>query len=104
MEDRIYQVIKPSKHDLLLEEERRHFYVAITRAREDLYLITEKGTESSFLKEIPDNFTRRTSIPFKTVVEEIKQCKNANRCLTKIISFALTVAIGSNFNPAPKFA
>lgn len=87
MEDRIYQVIKPSKHDLLLEEERRLFYVAITRAQEDLYLITEKGNESSFLQEIPDNFTRRTSIPFKTVVEEIKQCKKCKLMLDKDYKF-----------------
>src|SRR5690606_41976907 len=65
MEDRIYQVVKKSNHDLLLEEERRLFYVAITRAKDDLFLITEKGNESSFLKEIPDDFTFKTSIPFK---------------------------------------
>ena len=42
MEDRIYQVIKASNHDILMEEERRLFYVAITRAKDDLFLITEK--------------------------------------------------------------
>ena len=80
MEDRIYQVIKESNHDLLLEEERRLFYVAITRAKDDLFLITEKGNESSFLKEIPDDFTFKTSIPFKSVIEEITLCiKCSNR-------------------------
>ena len=33
-------------------EERRLFYVAITRAKERLYLITEKYCESDFLKSI----------------------------------------------------
>ncbi|MCF8366388.1 MAG: UvrD-helicase domain-containing protein [Bacteroidales bacterium] len=81
MEDRIYQIIKPSKHDLLIEEERRLFYVAITRAKDDLYLITEKGNESSFLKEIPDQFTFRTSQPFKAVIDEIKQCSKCKHQL-----------------------
>jgi DNA helicase-4 len=80
MEDRIYQVIKESNHDLLLEEERRLFYVAITRAKDELFLLTEKGNESSFLKEIPDNFTFKTSMPFKSVIEEITLCsKCSNR-------------------------
>ena len=56
LEDRIFQVVKPTQHDLLMEEERRLFYVAITRAKDLLYLITEKGNESSFLSEIPEQF------------------------------------------------
>ena len=56
LEDRIFQVIKPANHDSLLEEERRLFYVAITRAKDQLYLITEKGNTSRFLKEIPDEY------------------------------------------------
>lgn len=74
LEDRIFQTIKKANHDLLLEEERRLFYVAMTRAQEKLYLITEKGNESSFLKEIPDSFTVKTSVPLKSVVEEIRTC------------------------------
>lgn len=56
LEDRIFQVIKPANHDSLMEEERRLFYVAITRAKDQLYLITEKGNTSRFLKEIPDQY------------------------------------------------
>ncbi len=87
MEDRIYQVIKASNHDLLLEEERRLFYVAITRAKDDLFLITEKGNESSFLKEIPDNFTFKTSIPFKPVMEEITLCSKCSNRLDETFVF-----------------
>jgi DNA helicase-4 len=57
LEDRIFQVIKKANHDQLLEEERRLFYVAITRAKDKLFLITEKGSESSFIREIPESFT-----------------------------------------------
>lgn len=75
LEDRIFQVIKKANHDLLLEEERRLFYVAITRAKEKLFLITEKGNESSFLKEIPEIYTVKTSIPIKSVIEKVVTCK-----------------------------
>lgn len=56
LEDRLFQIIKTADYNLLLEEERRLFYVAITRAKEKLYLVTEKGNESSFLAEIPDEY------------------------------------------------
>ncbi|MBN2611783.1 MAG: ATP-dependent helicase [Bacteroidales bacterium] len=76
LEDRIFQIIKKANHDLLLEEERRLFYVAITRAKDKLFLITEKGNESGFLKEIPEIFTVRSSIPMKSVIEKVVLCEN----------------------------
>ncbi|MEO5600905.1 MAG: ATP-dependent helicase [Cyclobacteriaceae bacterium] len=84
LEDRIFQTIKKANHDLLFEEERRLFYVAMTRAREKLFLITEKGNESSFLKEIPEIFTVRTSIPLKSLVEKIIICKKCFSQLEKL--------------------
>jgi len=84
LEDRIFQVIKKANHDLLLEEERRLFYVAITRAKDKLFLITEKGNESSFLKEIPDIFTVKTSIPIKSVVEKVITCQKCFSQLEKL--------------------
>lgn len=64
LEDRIFQVIKKANHDLLLEEEKRLFYVAITRARDKLFLITEKGNESSFLKKFPRHL--QSGLPFQS--------------------------------------
>jgi DNA helicase-4 len=87
MEDRIYQIIKESNHDVLMEEERRLFYVAITRAKDELFLLTEKGNESSFLKEIPENFTYKTSIAFKPVVERILSCHNCNSAIDQDSKF-----------------
>ncbi len=84
LEDRIFQVIKKANHDLLLEEERRLFYVAITRAKDKLFLITEKGNESSFLKEIPETFTVKTGTPIKSVVDQVIQCKNCFSQLEKL--------------------
>jgi DNA helicase-4 len=81
LEDRIFQTIKKANHDLLLEEERRLFYVAMTRAKEKLFLITEKGNESSFLKEIPETFTVRTSIPLKSMVAKVITCK---KCFSEL--------------------
>jgi superfamily I DNA/RNA helicase len=84
LEDRIFQVIKKANHDLLMEEERRLFYVAITRAKDKLFLITEKGNESFFLKEIPDIFTVKTSIPIKSVIEKAITCQKCFSQLEKL--------------------
>jgi DNA helicase IV len=81
LEDRIFQMIKEANYDLLMEEERRLFYVAITRAKEKLFLITEKGSESGFLKEIPEKFTVRTGIPTAAVVGEQLLCEG---CFSQI--------------------
>jgi len=81
LEDRIFQVIKKANHDLLMEEERRLFYVAITRAKDKLFLITEKGNESSFLKEIPEVFTVRTTLPLKSIVDKVITC---DKCFSQL--------------------
>jgi DNA helicase-4 len=87
LEDRIFQVVKKANLDLLLEEERRLFYVALTRAKDKLFLITEKGRESSFLKEIPDTYTVRTGIPMPSVVEEVRICPSCFSQLENMFSY-----------------
>jgi superfamily I DNA/RNA helicase len=84
LEDRIFQVIKKANHDLLVEEERRLFYVALTRAKDKLFLITERGNESSFLKEIPEAFTVRTNVPIKSIVDKVITCKKCFSQLEKL--------------------
>lgn len=84
LEDRIFQVIKTANHDLLMEEERRLFYVALTRAKDKLFLITEKGNESSFLREIPAMYTVRTTNVLNPVVKEVLLCKKCFSQLEKL--------------------
>ena len=57
-DSRIIQIIK--KTDLLKkeEEERRIFYVAMTRAKERLFLMSEKNNESEYCEDIPEEFKR----------------------------------------------
>lgn len=84
LEDRIFQVIKKANHDLLMEEERRLFYVAITRAKDKLFLITEKGNESSFIREIPEVFTVRDLQSLTAPAAEIRQCRQCFSPLEKL--------------------
>ena len=72
---------------MLMEEERRLFYVAITRAKDKLFLITEKGNESGFLKEIPDKFTLKTNVPVKSLIDKISVCPNCSSQLEKLFVF-----------------
>jgi ATP-dependent exoDNAse (exonuclease V) beta subunit len=57
-----------------MEEERRLFYVALTRAMEKLYLITEKGNESSFIDEIPAQYAISYQQSVKPMTEELRKC------------------------------
>jgi len=84
LDERIFQIIKKANYDLLMEEERRLFYVAITRAKDKLFLITEKGNESSFLKEIPEAFTVRTNNLSKSIFEKVIICDNCYSQLEKL--------------------
>jgi predicted RNA-binding Zn-ribbon protein involved in translation (DUF1610 family) len=83
--DRILQIIKPSNYELLMEEERRLFYVAITRAKEELFLISEVGNESQFIREIPGEFIDRSNF----LILDIKKKSPAHctLCGTQIEEF-----------------
>lgn len=49
-DDEIFRILNYSDSDL--SEERRLFYVALTRARKKVYLMSEKGNESCFIEEL----------------------------------------------------
>ena len=48
----------------IIDEERRLLYVALTRAKEKLYILTERGRESPFLRRLPEYPERYADIPF----------------------------------------
>ena len=83
LDDIVFRTIKYVKYDLLMEEERRLFYVAITRAKEELHLITELGNESRFIDEIPNHFFNYNSISFQSIVEPLHLCPS---CKTAVQS------------------
>jgi DNA helicase IV len=87
LEDRIFQVIKPANHDSLMEEERRLFYVAITRAKDQLYLITEKGNSSRFLKEIPDEYKESITVASYGSKDAFIICKKCQKQVENTFSF-----------------
>lgn len=74
LDDVVFRVVKDVKYDMLMEEERRLFYVALTRAKDELFLITELGSESRFLDEIPGTFLSVNKTHFMNVVEPILVC------------------------------
>ena len=48
----IFQRVFGDTIDRLIEDEKRLFYVALSRAKEDLYILTVKGQESPFLSAL----------------------------------------------------
>ena len=81
LQDKIYQVIKPSDYDHLLEEDRRLFYVALTRAEDHLYLISQKGAPSDFIKDIPPEFIQNDDGQNTTAINDFILCQS---CQSKL--------------------
>lgn len=79
MSDRIYQVLKEKNYDLLKEEERRLFYVGLTRAKDRLYLISQKGNPSSFIEELPSQYISRQTTELAPIVQSINLCERCDR-------------------------
>jgi len=55
-ESRIVRLLLPGDRNRRLDEERRIFYVALTRALERLYLVSEQHNPSPFLENVPENY------------------------------------------------
>ncbi len=86
--DRIIQMIKPSSYLRSLEEERRLFYVAITRAKEELFLISEAGNESMFIKELPEEFLEKNNFIILNIQATTKVlCRTCKSSFDSICNF-----------------
>ncbi|PKB44196.1 UvrD-like helicase family protein [Cellulophaga sp. RHA19] len=78
MQDKIYHVIKKTEYNTLLEEERRLFYVALTRAKTQLYLMSQKGNVSEFIKDIPNELMLINEDEASVPEFELTVCKKCN--------------------------
>ena len=81
MQDKIYHIIKKTERNTLLEEERRLFYVALTRAKKNVYLMSQKGNVSEFIKDIPKDLMLINENEITGVEFEFTIC---NHCESKI--------------------
>ena len=88
--DVIFRVVKDVKYDMLMEEERRLFYVALTRAKDELYLITELGSESRFIDEIPKEFYAVNKTEFKNIIAPIRVCSQCSTEIKELYKFCPT--------------
>jgi superfamily I DNA/RNA helicase len=93
LDDMVFRVVKDVKIDMLKEEERRLFYVALTRAKDELYLITQLGNESSFIDEIPKEFYSINKTEFKNIINPIPVCTNCGTELKQFYRFCPTCGI-----------
>jgi len=67
---RNWEVGERSMKDLHIEEERRIFYVAITRAENSLILMTTEKRQSQFIKDISSEFLKREKIMTESIEVE----------------------------------
>ena len=54
-DEKILKYILPKKERYKYAEERRLFYVALTRTKNEVYLLVNKNNKSNFIKEIVNN-------------------------------------------------
>lgn len=61
-QDKILEYIRKDTKKDFLEEERRLFYVALTRAKKNVYLFTPKKKGSIFVKELDKNYKKNIEV------------------------------------------
>lgn len=60
--DNVFRFLNPNKESFAYEEERRLFYVALTRTKNENYLLVPKNKESIFVKEILRDYSSQIEI------------------------------------------
>ena len=61
-DDPLLRLVMPQAESFQNAEERRLFYVAMTRARHGVYLLGSRHTSSAFLKELVNYKTIRSKV------------------------------------------
>lgn len=97
--DRIFQLIKKDDVKKMMEEERRLFYVAVTRAKEALYLVTELGNESRFIEELTERYLDRRNFVTINYDSDPLLCTKCNSVLESF--FRLCPMCGTPTSAAP---
>jgi DNA helicase-4 len=77
-DDPLLQMVMPTPETFPHSEERRLFYVALTRARHRVYLLGGKHTPSCFLTELPDGALLKPLVGGTASLE--KKDNGAERC------------------------
>ena len=104
--DRIFQIIKKDDVKHMMEEERRLFYVAVTRAKEALYLVSELGNESRFIEELTERYVDRKNFVTINYEADPRTCTNCGNLMESFFRFCpvcgttLSDADPGNANPA----
>jgi DNA helicase-4 len=62
IDNNLYKYLTSFSDDFLYSEERRLFYVALTRARKRIYIFTNKFNESCFIKELIRDYKYKLKI------------------------------------------
>lgn len=70
-DDPLLQLVMPQAESFPNAEERRLFYVAMTRARHRVYLLGSNYSPSAFLKEIDDDASLRTILRYEQAAPEV---------------------------------
>lgn len=69
-----------------LDEDRRLFYVALTRANDKVFILYEEGKESSYIKELKDYYRTRYGNPIELSTQDNDIIEKAEKYKTKWIN------------------
>ncbi len=78
-DDPILAMLLSAKEDVMFAEERRVFYVAMTRTKNRLYILTPNEDPSSFLEDLPDEARCQATIDHDTA--PCPKCKKGHLTL-----------------------
>jgi DNA helicase IV len=94
-DDPLLRLVMPQAESFHNAEERRLFYVAMTRARHGVYLLGSRHSSSAFLKELVNDNTIRSKLDHDqnpsettasgkgnalTLIETCPECRQGNLC------------------------